>query len=526
MEYRVSNIQLAPGYTSEDLRSAAARKLGIARTSITDIQILRKGVDARKKAHVHYVISCACKVAPSVSLKRAQVYAPDTYQFPYAALKSPKRPLVVGTGPAGIFGAYCLALAGLKPVVIERGAAVEKRSQIVDTFFETAVFSPVTNVQFGEGGAGTFSDGKLNTGNNDVRQRFVLDTYVAAGAPPDILYLAKPHMGTDNIRVVAQRMRQQLQGLGCSFAFETQLIGLDVQNGAVCGAILQNSAKTWTEETNHIVLAVGNGARDTFRMLQLCNVELEPKNFAVGVRIEHLQTAIDMAQYGSRADFDNLPAADYKVTYHAQNGRPVYSFCVCPGGDVVAAASEAGGVVTNGMSMCARAGTNCNGALIVGVTPQDFPSEDVLAGVDFQRMLEEAAYARGGGEFTAPIQLVGDFLANRPSSRLGRVQPTYRPNTRFADLATILPSYVTKALREAIPAFARKISGFDAQDAVLTAVETRTSSPVRIVRDATTGLSNVRGLYPCGEGAGYAGGIMSAAVDGIRCAEKVCESLS
>lgn len=528
MDYKVSNLALDPGYTDEQLRAAAAKSLGIRVEDVREVMPLRESVDARKKSWVHCAVTCMCKVASGVQVNAdAEEYNPKRYVFPYHDVKAPKnRPVVVGTGPAGIFCAYGLALAGLKPIIVERGDPVERRTRMVEHFFETGHLSHITNVQFGEGGAGTFSDGKLATGTKDPRQQFVLETYVAEGAPKDILYLAKPHMGTDKLRAIAARIRHDLGDLGCTFAFDTQLVGIRTENGHVCGAVLEGPERMWTQETGQLVLAPGNGARDTFRMLQTSGVELEAKGFAVGLRIEHLQEAIDMAQYGTRADFNNLPAADYKVTCHTSGGRAVYSFCVCPGGEVVAATSEENSVVTNGMSCYDRNGANCNGALVVGVGPQDFGSDNPLAGIAYQRTLEEAAFKAGGGDFTAPIQLAGDFLTGRQSTQLGSVIPTYKPAVRFADLRSVLPEPIWTAIVEAMPAFGRKIQGFDADDAVLTAVETRTSSPVRILRDPETYESrSVRGLYPCGEGAGYAGGIMSAATDGLRCAEKVCEAL-
>lgn len=523
-EYRASNLKLLPGFTDEDLRSKAASAMGVAPKDIEDLRILRQAVDARKK-DVHYVISCACALRDGIVPKNAEVVHSTPYVFPFRDMYAKYPPVVVGSGPAGIFCALALAEAGLRPVLVEQGGAVEERERSVDRLFETGLLDIWSNVQFGEGGAGTFSDGKLTTGTRDPRQHYVLQTYVDAGAPKDILYLTKPHIGTDRLRTVAVRMRAHLEELGGTVRFQTRADDIIVKNGAVCGVRLDTAEGHEELETCHVILAPGNGARATFEMLERLRVDLEPKNFAVGVRIEQLQQSIDVAQYGTMADFKALPAADYKVTYHAQTGRPVFSFCVCPGGCVVAATSGLGEVVTNGMSYYARDGRNINGALIVGVTPADFPPVDgPLAGIAYQKKIEEAAFLWGDGGFFAPVQLVGDFLEHRESTSFGSVYPTYRPGVRFAEMDGVLPDYVTESLREALPAFGRRIRGFDAPDAVLTAAETRTSSPVRILR-GQDGMTNIRGMFPCGEGAGYAGGIMSAAVDGLRCAEKVCEDL-
>lgn len=525
-EYRAANLSLPPGYTSEDLVRKAARALRVKPVDIESVRLLRKAVDARRRGQVHFVITCACTLAHGIVPGGAEIVETKEYVFPFRDMSTDKPPVVAGSGPAGIFCALALAQAGLRPILVEQGAPVEQRERDVERFFSAGDLDIWSNVQFGEGGAGTFSDGKLATGTRDPRQRYVLERYVEAGAPEDILYLAKPHIGTDKLRSVAVRMRRKLEKLGGRVMFETQLADIGIKDGEVRAAMLSGRHGSRTEETDCIVLAPGNGARTTFEMLHALRADLEPKNFAVGVRIEQLQENIDIAQYGSMADFKALPAADYKVTYHASTGRPVYSFCVCPGGVVVAAASGDGEVVTNGMSFYARDGQNINGALIVGVTPADFPKEGgPLAGIAFQKAIEQAAFLQGSGGFIAPVQLVGDFLEGKKSTAFGSVHPTYRPGVRFAHLDDVLPDYVTASLREALPVFGRRIRGFDASDAVLTAAETRTSSPVRIIR-GEDGMANIRGLFPCGEGAGYAGGIMSAAVDGLRCAEKVCERLA
>lgn len=523
-EYKAANLKLKPGFTRDDLLKKAAGALGVCRDDIACVRILREAVDARRKSDVHYVVTAAVAFRDDKAPAKLCPISEKPYVFPFRNLKSSKRPVVAGSGPAGIFCALALAEAGLSPILVEQGAAVEARERAVEHFFQTGQLDPNTNVQFGEGGAGTFSDGKLATGTRDPRQRFVLRRYVEAGAPQDILYLAKPHIGTDKLRIVTANLRKSLEAAGGMALFDTKLSGLILRGGTLCGVQLESCDGRREIETDHVVLAPGNGARGTFSMLLEAGVELEPKNFAVGVRIEQLQKNIDVAQYGTMADFKNLPAADYKVTYHAKTGRAVYSFCVCPGGEVVAAASDPGGVVSNGMSCYSRDGRNCNGALIVSITPADFPQDGPLGGILYQKKIEEAAYRAGGGRFAAPVQLVGDFLSGRVSTAFGHVKPTYRPNVHFSDLRKVFPEYIWESLAEALPEFGRRIHGFDAEDAILTAAETRTSSPVRIIRDER-GMSSVRGLFPCGEGAGYAGGIMSAAVDGLKCAEKVCEDL-
>ena len=494
--------------------------LRISNSKVKQLKIVRRSVDARKKPNVRiiYTIDVAVdgnekKILKNSGCKRASV-APISYYKPPKAGAEPKmRPVVIGFGPAGMFAALILAMAGQKPLILERGEDAASRHEKVRKFFETGELDVRSNVQFGEGGAGTFSDGKLNTGVNNPRIGWILEQFVKAGAREDILYDAKPHVGTDVLLEVVQNIRKRILSLGGEVRFNTQVTGLLLEGDKLIGL------KTATGEQipcDTAVLAIGHSARDTFEMLDATGVPMEPKPFAMGVRIEHKQTMIDESQYGAYDPV--LPPADYKLVEHLDN-ETVYTFCMCPGGYVVAAASEEGRVVTNGMSYADRDGENANAALLVTLNPADFPYEGTLGGMQWQRQIEEAAY-NISGSYKAPAQLVGDFLQGKPSTGAGDIQPTYRPGVHWCDLHAVLPEKITHALAEALPKLDGRLKGFASSDAVMTAPETRSSSPVRIVRDESR-QSKIAGLYPTGEGAGYAGGIMSAAIDGIMTAEAI-----
>ena len=525
----VRNLRLGVEEPMEALPARAAKKLRIGPERVRDWKLVKRSLDARKKEDLHYV----CAVALSLSggeeqlLARAKsadvsAYRPPEYVIPRVPCPETP-PVVVGFGPAGMFAALVLARAGAKPLVIERGQDALSRRAAVERFRAGGPLDPENNVQFGEGGAGTFSDGKLNTGIHDPRLFWVLEQFAAHGAPAHIRYDAKPHIGTDILIDVVQAFRREIQALGGEVRFGTRLTELVLEDGRLAGLKVRGPEGESNLPCRQAVLAIGHSARDTFEMLHRQGIPMEPKAFSMGVRIEHRQEQIDLAQYGRPRG--TLPAADYSLNVHLPDGRSAYTFCMCPGGQVFAAASEEGGVVTNGMSESARDGENANAALLVTLHPEDFPGQGVLSGMYWQREIEQAAFRCGGGDYRAPAQTVGDFLARRPSTGPGSVTPSYRPGVIWGELRQVLPERITDVLEEAIPALGKKLRGFDAEDAVLTAPETRSSSPVRILRGETLSAA-VEGLYPCGEGAGYAGGISSAAVDGMRCAEAVCAALT
>ncbi len=446
------------------------------------------------------------------------------YELPAPMPAPALRPVVVGAGPGGLFCALALARCGVPPILLERGKCVEQRTEDVERFWSSGTLDLNSNVQYGEGGAGAFSDGKLNTGTRDMRHRFILQTLVAHGAPESILVDAKPHVGTDYLHKTLINLRRELEELGCDIRFGHRLSDVNLTDGRITALQVEGPESAYTLPAGQVVLALGNSARDAFEMLHARGIPMEAKPLAVGVRIEHHQSDVDAVQYKEMAGHPRLGAASYKLSCHLEDGRGVFSFCVCPGGQVVAAASETDRAVTNGMSHYARDGENINGGLLVGVTPADFPGEGPLAGIAFQRELEERAYAAGGGGYIAPAQRVEDFLARRPSVGPGKVKPSYRPGVRWCDLWDVLPEFICQSLADALPLLERRLKGFSAPDAVLTAVESRSSCPLRIIRDEN-GQSAVRGIFPCGEGAGYAGGILSAAADGVRIAEQVLEDL-
>ncbi len=560
---RLTEIKLPIAHSESELQSAILAKLGIAADELIAHFVYKRGVDARKKNCILYSYTLDVTVrdeaailarigtnqplrqdtgkstnadgeasrqlpqsagsASNVSLPPHIKLAPDTsYHFvTHAPQNLAARPVVIGMGPAGLFAGLLLAQMGFRPLILERGKAVRERTQDTWGLWRKGVLNPESNVQFGEGGAGTFSDGKLYSQIKDPRflSRKVLDEFVKAGAPAEILYESHPHIGTFKLVGMVEKMRATIESLGGEIRFQSRVDDIEIIDGQVSGVMLANGEHI---ATNHLVFAIGHSARDTFEMIHKRGIFIEAKPFSIGFRIEHPQTVIDRARLGANAGNPQLGAADYKLVYHASNGRSVYSFCMCPGGTVVAATSEIGRVVTNGMSQYSRNERNANAGIVVGITPEvDYPG-DPLAGMELQRRWESRAYELGGATYQAPGQLVGDFLAGRASKKFGNVVPSYTPGVHLTDLASALPDYAIAAIREALPEFAKQINGFDMADAVLTGVETRTSSPIRIKRNADDMQSiNTRGLYPTGEGAGYAGGILSAAVDGIEIAEAV-----
>jgi len=532
---RLTELRLPLDHPHDALREAILSRLGIESAALHDFSVARRGYDARKRGQIMLVYSVDCTIEDEQAVLAAHDNTPSikptpdtSYVLPAVTAEASKssRPVVIGAGPCGVMAALILAQAGLRPIVIERGKVVRERT--VDTFalWRRAELTPESNVQFGEGGAGTFSDGKLYSGVSDPRHlgRKVMEEFVKAGAPEEILYVSKPHIGTFRLVSMVEHIRAEIESLGGSYRFGVRVDGLVTEGtpGRLKGLILSDGTVL---ETEHAILAVGHSARDTFEMLRDAGVPMQPKPFSIGVRIEHPQSLIDCARFGDQGGHPLLGAADYKLVHHARNGRAVYSFCMCPGGTVVAATSEPNQVVTNGMSQYSRAERNANAGIVVDVSPErDYP-DDVLGGVAFQRHWERAAFVAGGGDYRAPAQKVEDFLAGRPSTSLGDVVPSYKPGVTPTDLSLCLPDFAVEAIREALPAFERKLKGFSMGDAVLTGVETRTSSPIRMPRGADGQSPGLAGLFPAGEGAGYAGGILSAGIDGIRAAEWVIEAV-
>ncbi|WNC73298.1 NAD(P)/FAD-dependent oxidoreductase [Thalassotalea psychrophila] len=523
---RLTDIKLDLNHQAHELQDAILERLQISEDQLVNFSMFKRGYDARRKNKIilMYTLDVDTKINTELLAKFSNVSnvkeTPDTsYKYVAQAPENlPQRPVVIGMGPCGLFVGLVLAQMGFKPIILERGKEVRERTKDTFGFWRKKILNTESNVQFGEGGAGTFSDGKLYSQVKDPKHysRKVLHEFVDAGAPEEILYVSKPHIGTFKLVTMVEQMRAKIFELGGEVRFSQRVDDIEIVNEQVQSLTLATGEKI---ETNYIALAIGHSARDTFKMLFDKGVYIKAKPFSVGFRIEHEQTVIDDARFGKNAGHPILGSADYKLVHHCKNGRSVYSFCMCPGGTVVAAASEEGRLVTNGMSQYSRHERNANSAIVVGISPEDYPG-DVLAGIEFQRRLEETSFKLGGSNYDAPAQLVGDFLAGRASGEHGDVVPSYKPGVTYCDLSETLPQYAIDAIREAIPAFERKIKGFSMNDATLTAVETRTSSPVQITRDKELLTSlNTKGLYPAGEGAGYAGGILSAGIDGIKIAE-------
>jgi uncharacterized FAD-dependent dehydrogenase len=520
---RLTELRLPLDHPDEALPAAIRARLGLEDDAPLVWSIARRGYDARRKDGIQLVYTIDVTTPEDASVRGAHIGSiPDTsYRLPARAPAGlAARPVVIGTGPCGLFAALVLAEMGFRPIILERGRIVRARTRDTWGLWRRGVLMPESNAQFGEGGAGTFSDGKLYSGIKEARDlgRKVLTEFVAAGGPEEILWVNKPHIGTFRLVTIVEGIRAKIEALGGEYRFGERVVGLDIDKARQVRAVELASGEIIA--ANHVVLAIGHSARETFHMLHDRGVFMEPKPFSIGVRIEHPQSLIDHARFGRFAGHPTLGAADYKLVHHAKNGRSVYSFCMCPGGMVVAAASEFGGVVTNGMSQYSRAELNANAGIVIGITPEDYPGGP-LAGIEFQRHWESLAFVAGGEDYSAPCQQLGDFLAGRASTESGKVIPSYKPGVRMTDLAACLPDYAIAAMREALPAFDRRIPGFAMTDAVLTGVETRTSSPLRITRDKNFQSLNTKGLYPAGEGAGYAGGILSAGVDGIKVGEAV-----
>ena len=519
---RINNIKIYEDISEEKILNLVVEKYKMLKKDIEEWHISKKSIDARKKDNVHYSYSIDISIKNEEKfLKNKDVSLIKKFEQPQFQLNLNKsiRPVIVGAGPSGLFAALTFVKNGYKPIVIEQGQQVDERKKSVDNFINNGVLNTNSNVQFGEGGAGTFSDGKLTSGINSPYCKTVLEEFVSFGAPKQILYLTKPHIGTDNLVNIIKNMRNYIISQGGTFLFNTKFIDLETISNSVSKVIVHNLDTNSIEkiDANVVILAIGHSSRDTFKKIYEKGLLLEPKNFSVGVRIEHLQSEINKAQYGTLTKL-NLPSADYKLAYHAPSGRSCYTFCMCPGGTVMPSSSEENTIVTNGMSYFARDGKNANSAVLVNVTPEDFENAvNPLSGVDFQKNLEEKAFVLGGSNYFAPVQRFEDFNKNLKSTFIGTVEPSYKPGYSLANLNDIMPKFVSDTLKEGIKYFDTKLHGFSNPDSILTGMETRSSSPVRILRNEDL-VSNINGIYPCGEGAGYAGGIMSAAVDGIKCA--------